>query len=97
MKIHLCKLSLTYHKTLNMRISLALVFFLFISVVAQAQSESNMVETVTIQLRTIVDTSKGNKASLINKRNMVGLYRLRNSRVKKALTFRTLGKKVKLA
>lgn len=73
-----------------------LIFVLFIGVAAQAQTATEQVKVETIEM-TIV-TSTENKEVTLEKTNEVArLYKFKNSRVKKALSFTTKRNKSKMA
>ncbi len=73
-----------------------LIFVLFIGVAAQAQNTTEQVKVETIEM-TIV-TSTENKEVTLEKTNEVArLYKYKNSRIKKALSFTTKRNKAKMA
>ena len=73
-----------------------LIFVLFVGVAAQAQNTTEQVKVETIEM-TIV-TSTENKEVTLEKTNEVArLYKYKNSRIKKALSFTTKRNKAKMA
>jgi len=75
-----------------------LIFTLFIGVSAQAQKATEEVKVETIEM-TIVDvtTTQENEVKLENTTEVARLYKFKNSRVKKALSFTTKNNKYKMA
>ena len=73
-----------------------LIFILFIGVAAQAQTATEEVKVETIEM-TIVTTTTGEEVSLETATEVARLYKYKNSRVKKALSFTTKRNKAKMA
>ena len=73
---------------------LTILFIVFISVVAQAQTESTSVELETVEM-TIVNEAE--EVKLEEEVKVARLYKFKNSRVKKALAFKTKRDKAKMA
>jgi hypothetical protein len=76
-----------------------LIFILFIGATAQAQNASELVKVETIEMTIVTNTtSNENKEAALEKKTEVArLYKYKNSRVKKALSFTTKRNKSKMA
>ena len=73
-----------------------LIFVLFIGVAAQAQNATELVKVETIEMTIVTDTE--NKEVTLEKTTEVArLYKYKNSRIKKALSFTTKRNKAKMA
>ena len=73
---------------------LTILFIVFISVAAQAQTETTSVELETVEM-TIVNEVE--EVKLEEEVKVARLYKFKNSRVKKALAFKTKRDKAKMA
>ena len=73
-----------------------LIFILFIGATAQAQTATEQVKVETIEM-TIVTSTENKEASLKSTNEVARLYKYKNSRVKKALSFTTKKNKAKMA
>ena len=73
-----------------------LIFVLFIGVAAQAQTATEEVKVDTIEM-TIVTSTTSKEATLETATEVARLYKFKNSRVKKALSFTTKRNKAKMA
>ena len=73
-----------------------LIFVLFIGVAAQAQTATEEVKVETIEM-TIVTSTTSEEATLETATEVARLYKYKNSRVKKALSFTTKRNKAKMA
>ena len=73
---------------------LTILFIVFISVAAQAQTETTSVELETVEM-TIVNEVE--EVKLEEEVKVTRLYKFKNSRVKKALAFKTKRDKAKMA
>ncbi len=71
-----------------MKAIITIIFILFIGVAAQAQ-DAKEVKVVTVEKTVVIKTSEETKVAR--------LYKFKNSRVKKALSFTTKRNKAKLA
>ena len=82
-----------------MKAILTFVFILFIGVVAQAQetTNDNKVENVETTIVTSNTSTKYNEVSTENNNEVARLYKFKNARVLKALTFTTKRNNAKLA
>ena len=78
-----------YIKTQVMKTILTLIFVLTIGVTAQAQDAKVDVKVETVEMSIVTSTTNGN--------TVARLYKFKNSRVKKALSFTTKRNKAKLA
>lgn len=90
-----------YNKTQDMKTIITLIFVLFIGVAAQAQNNTKEVKAETIEM-TIVNLTSIEKvtfenATLENKTEVARLYKFKNSKIKKALSFTTKRNKAKMA
>ena len=76
-----------------------LIFILFIGVTAQAQNATELVKVETIEMTIVTNTTsnENKEAALENKNEVARLYKYKNSRVKKALSFTTKKNKAKMA
>jgi hypothetical protein len=76
-----------------------LIFILFIGVTAQAQNATELVKVETIEMTIVTNTTsnENKEAALENKNEVARLYKYKNSRVKKALSFTTKRNKSKMA
>jgi len=72
-----------------MKTIVTLIFVLFIGVTAQAQDSEVATKVETMEMNIVTTTTKEN--------TVVRLYKNKNSRVKKALSFTTKRNKAKLA
>ena len=72
-----------------MKTILTLIFVLTIGVTAQAQDAKVDVKVETVEMSIVTSTTNGN--------TVARLYKFKNSRVKKALSFTTKRNKAKLA
>ncbi|MDH3697643.1 MAG: hypothetical protein OER83_04590 [Flavobacteriaceae bacterium] len=72
-----------------MKTLLTLIFILFIGVAAQAQDSSSETRVITIEMSIATSTT--------NENTVARVYKFKNSRVKKALSFTTKRNKAKLA
>jgi hypothetical protein len=73
-----------------------LIFILFIGVAAQAQTATEEVKLETIEM-TVVTTIDTEEVILKSATEVARLYKYKNSRVKKALSFTTKRNKAKMA
>lgn len=76
-----------------------LIFILFIGATAQAQNATELVKVETIEMTIVTNTTsnENKEAALENKTEVARLYKYKNSRVKKALSFTTKRNKSKMA
>ena len=72
-----------------MKTLLTLIFILFIGVAAQAQDSASETRVIAIEMSIATSTT--------NENTVARVYRYKNSRVKKALSFTTKRNKAKLA
>jgi L-cystine uptake protein TcyP (sodium:dicarboxylate symporter family) len=73
-----------------------LIFVLFIGVAAQAQNATEQVKVETIEM-TIVTSTENKEVVLKSSTEVARLYKYKNSRIKKALSFTTKRNKAKMA
>ena len=73
-----------------------LIFVLFIGVAAQAQTATKEVKVEVIEMAIVTETSEDEVAAEKNT-EVARLYKYKNSRVKKALSFTTKRNKAKMA
>ncbi len=85
-----------YIKHTVMKTIATLIFVLFIGVAAQAQTATEEVKVETIEM-TIVTSTTSEEATLETATEVARLYKYKNSRVKKALSFTTKRNKAKMA
>ncbi|MEJ1223417.1 hypothetical protein [Sediminicola sp. 1XM1-17] len=79
-----------------MKAILTFVFILFIGVVAQAQETTTDVKTENVETTTVT-SDKFKEVSTANGNEVARLYKNKNARVLKALTFTTKRNTAKLA
>ena len=72
-----------------MKTLITLIFILFIGVAAQAQDTASEVKVKTVEMSVVTSTSEENTVARV--------YKFKNSRIKRALTFKTKRNKAKLA
>lgn len=70
-------------------------FILFIGTAAQAQNNTTDVKVETIEMTIVTETVK--ELNLATKTEVARLYKFKNARVKKALSFTTKRNKAKMA
>jgi hypothetical protein len=82
-----------------MKAVLTLIFVLFIGVAAQAQDANDnvKVETVTVSIVSTTNNEIFNEVSTNTQNDVARLYKNKNARVLKALTFTTKKNNAKLA
>ena len=73
-----------------------LIFVLFIGVTAQAQNTTEEVKVETIEM-TIVTATEKEEVKLETTTEVARLYKFKNSKIKKALSFTTKRNKSKMA
>ncbi|QLG46356.1 hypothetical protein [Costertonia aggregata] len=79
-----------------MKTILTLIFVLFIGVAAQAQDVSKEVKVTTVGMGIVIETS-GQDVKLETKTEVARLYKFKNSKIKKELSFTTKRNRAKLA
>ena len=79
-----------------MKTILTLIFVLFISVAAQAQDASVDTKATTVEM-TVATSTSYEDVVLETSTEVARLYKFKNSRIKKALTFTTKRNKAKMA
>ncbi len=72
-----------------MKTLITLIFVLFIGVAAQAKDTASEVKVKTVEMSVVTSTTKENTVARV--------YMFKNSRIKKALSFKTKRNKAKLA
>ncbi len=72
-----------------MKTILTLIFVLFIGVAAQAQDAKNETKVDTVEMTVAISEA--------NENSVARLYKFKNSKIKKALSFTTKANKTKLA
>ena len=72
-----------------MKTLVTLIFILFIGIAAQAQDSSSEAKVDTVTMSIVTSTTKENTVARV--------YMFKNSRIKKALSFKTKRNKAKLA
>ena len=73
---------------------LTILFIVFISVAAKAQTETTSVELETVEMTMVNEVEE---VKLEEEVKVARLYKFKNSRVKKALAFKTKRDKAKMA
>lgn len=79
-----------------MKTILTIIFILFISITVQAQNTSKEVKVETVEM-TLVTVTIENEVKLEKKTQVARLYKFKNSRIKKALAFKTKRDSAKMA
>ena len=72
-----------------MKTLITLIFVLFIGVAAQAKDTASEVKVKTVEMSVVTSTTKENTVARV--------YMFKNSRIKKALSFKTKRNRAKLA
>ena len=72
-----------------MKTLITLIFVLLIGVAAQAQDTASEVKVKTVEMSVVTSTTEENTVARV--------YKFKNSRIKKALSFKTKRNKAKLA
>ena len=84
-----------------MKTIITLIFVLFISVAAQAQNNTKEVKVETIEMNIVtlisIEEVSFEAFRIENVTEVARLYKFKNSRIKKALTFTTKRNKAKMA
>jgi hypothetical protein len=84
-----------------MKTIITLIFVLFISVAAQAQNNTKEVKVETIEMNIVtlisIEEVSFEAFRIENETEVARLYKFKNSRIKKALTFTTKRNKAKMA
>ena len=84
-----------------MKTLITLILVLFIGVAAQAQNNTNDVKVETIEMSIVTFTSSEKitfeEVATANETEVARLYKYKNSRIKKALSFTTKKNKAKMA
>ena len=73
-----------------MKTLVTLIFILFIGIAAQAQDTPSEVKVKTVEMSVVTSTTT-------HENTVARVYKFKNSRVKKALSFKTKRNKAKLA
>ena len=79
-----------------MKTLVTLIFVLFIGITAQAKEATAEVKVETIEMSIVIDINV-EEAATETKTEVARLYKRKNSRVKKALSFTTKRNRAKLA
>lgn len=79
-----------------MKTILTLIFVLFIGVAAQAQNKTKEVKVATSEMTIVIKTSI-EEVTIENKIEVARLYKFKDSKIKKALSFTTKRNKAKMA
>lgn len=79
-----------------MKTIITLIFVLFIGIAAQAQTATKEVKVETIEM-SIVSTTEQKELTLKSTIEVARLYKFKNSKIKKALSFTTKRNKAKMA
>lgn len=79
-----------------MKTILTLIFVLFIGVATQAQNKTKEIKVATSEMTIVIKTSI-EEVTIENKIEVARLYKFKNSKIKKALSFTTKRNKAKMA
>jgi hypothetical protein len=79
-----------------MKTIITLIFVLFIGIAAQAQTATKEIKVETIEM-SIVSTTEQKELTLKSTIEVARLYKFKNSKIKKALSFTTKRNKAKMA
>jgi len=80
-----------------MKTLITLILVLFIGVAAQAQNNTKDVKVETIQMTVVTKTFIQDVIIVNNKIEVARLYKFKNARIKKALSFATKRNKARMA
>ena len=74
-----------------------IIFIIFFGITAQAQNSTEEVKVETIEMTIVIATETKNEVKTETTTEVARLYKFKNSRVKKALSFTTKRNKAKMA
>lgn len=80
-----------------MKAIVTIIFIIFIGITAQAQNNTQEVQVETIEMTIVTATETKNEVKTETTTEVARLYKFKNSRVKKALSFTTKRNKAKMA
>ncbi|MBD0776290.1 hypothetical protein HPE56_00660 [Maribacter sp. ANRC-HE7] len=74
-----------------------IIFIIFFGITAQAQNNTQEVQVETIEMTIVTTTETKNEVKTETTTEVARLYKFKNSKVKKALSFTTKRNKAKMA
>jgi len=74
-----------------------IIFIIFFGITAQANNEVKEVKVETIEMTIVITTETKNEVKTETTTEVARLYKFKNSRIKKALSFTTKRNKAKMA
>ncbi|MDV7138848.1 hypothetical protein R3X28_08170 [Maribacter sp. TH_r10] len=80
-----------------MKAIVTIIFIIFFGITAQAQNNTKEVQVETIEMTIVTTTETKNEVKTETTTEVARLYKFKNSRVKKALSFTTKRNKAKMA
>ncbi|EAR01304.1 hypothetical protein [Maribacter sp. HTCC2170] len=80
-----------------MKAIVTIIFIIFFGITAQANNEVKEIEVVTIELTVVLTLETKNEVKTETTTEVARLYKFKNSRIKKALSFTTKRNKAKMA
>ncbi len=80
-----------------MKAIVTIIFIIFFGITAQAQNNTKEVQAETIEMTIATATDTKNEVKTETTTEVARLYKFKNSRVKKALSFSTKRNKAKMA
>ncbi len=80
-----------------MKAIVTIIFIIFFGITAQAQNNTKEVQVETIEMSIVTTTETKNEVKTETTTEVARLYKFKNSRVKKALSFTTKRNKAKMA
>ena len=80
-----------------MKAIVTIIFIIFFGITAQAQNNTKEVQVETIEMTIVTTTKTKNEVKTETTTEVARLYKFKNSRVKKALSFTTKRNKAKMA
>ena len=80
-----------------MKAIVTIIFIIFFGITAQAQNNTQEVKVETIEMTIVIATETKNEVKTETTTEVARLYKFKNSRIKKALSFTTKRNKAKMA
>ena len=80
-----------------MKAIVTIIFIIFFGITAQANNEVKEVKVETIEMTIVIATETKNEVKTETTTEVARLYKFKNSRIKKALSFTTKRNKAKMA
>ncbi|EAR01306.1 hypothetical protein [Maribacter sp. HTCC2170] len=80
-----------------MKAIVTIIFIIFFGITAQAQNNTKEVKVETIEMTVVLTSETKNEVKTETTTEVARLYKFKNSRIKKALSFTTKRNKAKMA